>query len=60
MSETSQLRKRAVRCPYCLGTDVRESRRRNLVERVLLAVLMLRRYRCLACCGRFYRAAWRG
>lgn len=46
----------AMRCPYCLGFDVRPSRRRGVLERLLL----LRSWRCRACGARFGRLAWRG
>ena len=40
-------------CPRCGSTNVRRSRRRGLLERVLLRLLGLRPYRCEDCDERF-------
>ena len=41
-------------CPFCEGTNLRRSRRRNLFERVVLRLVSARPYRCLSCNRRFY------
>src|SRR5437870_10681497 len=36
------------RCPYCVSSTVRRSRRQNLFEAIALPLLLLRPYRCQA------------
>lgn len=44
-----------MRCPECHSDRVFPSRRRNALERGLLAMLLVRPFRCLACDLRFFR-----
>lgn len=41
-------------CPFCESKHLRRSRRRNLLERVVLRLVSVRPYRCLDCNRRFY------
>ena len=41
-------------CPHCYSLSVRRSRPQSLAEGVLLALVLLRPYRCEKCKRRFY------
>jgi len=42
-------------CPKCQSERIQRSRRRNTVERSLLAMIFVRPFRCLNCDLRFFR-----
>jgi hypothetical protein len=41
-------------CPYCGSLEVRRSRRRGPLERLLLPLLLLHPFRCMDCYRRHY------
>ena len=42
-------------CPECNSARIHPSRRRGLAERIILAVIFIRPFRCERCDLRFYR-----
>ena len=42
-------------CPNCDSARIHQSKRRGIVERVILAVLFFRPFRCERCDERFFR-----
>jgi hypothetical protein len=42
-------------CPNCDSTRIHHSKRRGFVEKVILAVLYVRPFRCERCDQRFFR-----
>lgn len=42
-------------CPECQSQRIHRSRRRNILESGLFAMLFIRPFRCLACDHRFFR-----
>jgi hypothetical protein len=42
-------------CPNCESARIHQSRRRGIVERVILALLFVRPFRCELCDQRFFR-----
>jgi hypothetical protein len=42
-------------CPNCESARIHQSRRRGIVERVILAALFVRPFRCELCDLRFFR-----
>jgi hypothetical protein len=42
-------------CPECGSTKIHLSRRRGIEERIILAMIFVRPFRCLRCDARFYR-----
>jgi hypothetical protein len=45
-------------CPNCESAQVHQSRRKGIVERVILAVLFVRPFRCERCDQRFFRRSF--
>jgi transposase-like protein len=41
-------------CPRCRSGDIRRSRRRGLLEWLILRLLLVRPFRCAVCDRRFY------
>jgi hypothetical protein len=41
-------------CPECHSNEVTRSRRRGLVEQIILPALQVRPYRCMECNHRFF------
>jgi hypothetical protein len=44
-------------CPHCHSKNISKSKRRGLLESMVLKLVNVRPYRCLACDSRFYRWA---
>jgi hypothetical protein len=42
-------------CPDCESTRIHQSRRRGIVESIILATIFVRPFRCERCDLRFYR-----
>jgi transposase-like protein len=42
-------------CPECESANIHKSRRRGIVERIILASIFVRPFRCEKCDSRFYR-----
>jgi hypothetical protein len=42
-------------CPNCESARIHQSRRKGIVERVILAVVFVRPFRCEVCDLRFFR-----
>jgi len=42
-------------CPLCHGKRVRQSKRRGIIEQVILAMILVKPYRCEKCDHRFFR-----
>ena len=42
------------RCPRCRGLEIEQAPRKNTLERVFLALVRQRAYRCRRCDRRFY------
>ncbi len=49
MAATISLERGPRRCPHCGSTDVLRSKRRTMVEFVILPLLLLRPFRCHEC-----------
>jgi hypothetical protein len=48
-----------MKCPVCRSEHIRRSRRRGLLEFVLMAVVFFRPFLCLRCNHRFFRWSMR-
>jgi DNA-directed RNA polymerase subunit RPC12/RpoP len=44
-------------CPHCQSKNITKSKRRGLLESMVLKLVHVRPYRCLACDSRFFRWA---
>jgi DNA-directed RNA polymerase subunit RPC12/RpoP len=47
-----------IRCPYCESARIHQSKRSGILERVVLAILFIRPFRCEACDSRFFRMSY--
>jgi len=45
-------------CPNCESARIHQSRRKGIVERVILALLFVRPFRCERCDQRFFRRSF--
>jgi len=42
-------------CPHCESARIHQSRRKGIVEKIILATLFIRPFRCEYCDSRFFR-----
>src|SRR5450755_2013411 len=47
-------------CPLCRSARIHQSRRKGIVERMLLAIVFVRPLRCERCDSRFFRVSLTG
>jgi len=44
-----------IRCPLCQSKRIHRSKRKGIIERVFLAMMLVRPFRCERCDFRFFR-----